>query len=172
MKHVLACAALLAAASPPAVVAAPPVNFFGELKVPLLYQISHISFGDASNDRQAYVFRDGTVLLIGQGSNDELQSPPLGGVSSGQAPAIQMKGLLDDLIAARVGIQEDCTLESQDPSADGHHIRFTWFGKGRRQNTFDITDGPGTPCPQEIINLRNTLQHVLNGTAVTTHFSQ
>lgn len=176
MRHVLPCAVLLLMASAPATFAAQPVTFFGEQKVPLLYQILHTSPTSAapgalqSNVRQVYVFRDGTVLVSVDGVSEELS--PTGGILSGQAPALQMQGLNQALEAAQAGIQGDCHIDLGDQFLEHWHFRYTWFGRGRRQNTFEATDKPGPPCPLEVRQLQDSLQFVINATSLTTLFGQ
>jgi hypothetical protein len=129
-------------------VAAPDVAFFGRTVNPLLYVVSAESFdfGEHWTKRQVYIFRDGTVLSAPV--REVYSSPlPLGGeVFSGKVSADQMRSLLLAMAEVKVGLQRDCSIDPPDSPLEWY-FEFSWFGAGKRKNTFKATEGPGIPCP-------------------------
>jgi hypothetical protein len=130
-------------------VAAPDVAFFGRTVNPLLYVVSAESFdfGEHWAKRQTYIFRDGTVLSTLLNENVHSRLPAGGQVFSGKVSAEQMRLLVLAVAEVKVGLQQDCTIDPPDSPLEWH-FQFSWFGAGKRKNTFKATeDGPGLPCP-------------------------
>lgn len=152
--------------------AAPDVAFFGRTVNPLLYVVSAESgdFGEHWAKTGTYIFRDGTVLSVL--ITDEVHSrlPTTSQVYSGQVSPVQMQKLVDAMAAAKVGLQQDCSIDPPDSPLEWF-FRFSWFGAGKRRNVFKATQDSGTPCPPAIEELIGAVQVTLDSayTARTTH---
>ena len=166
MNHRLAVLALLALV-PSAARAAEPVSFCGVTAPPLVYATSSSfapGFSPTVFTRTLYVLQGGFTVITSSRHLPGENLPVSTQVTAGQGDPAAYGALVAAMAAVRVGFQRDCYTLPLDAHFAEDQTRLTWFGRGRRQNTFLVTNlrTELPPCPAAMDSLIDALeQYVL-----------
>jgi hypothetical protein len=141
--------------------AAPPVQFCGMPQKPLLTVDSHrfMDFGVTQKRASAFIFADGTVVysqivdVVDQHASTPSTLPSVSQIARGTAAHDAFAAFAAALLAARPGFAHDCFYTVSD-AGDSTDYRLTWYGKGKRKNTFLVSTTITAPdCGREIDDL-------------------
>jgi hypothetical protein len=160
MKRCLAVLALLAAA-PAAAFAAEPVRFGGVEAPPLVYAISSINVPEAGliTSRTLFVLQGGYTVAVFSRRGPLDTFPFQTTVTAGQGDPAAYRELVEAMAAVRVGLQGNCFNLPLDTHISEQELRLSWFGRGRRRNTFLVSsENTAVPlCPFGMDRLVNAL---------------
>jgi hypothetical protein len=107
--------------------------------------------------QEALIFRDGLVVVTLRDPHDESCSI-LRGTISKQA----MNGLQQVLRENKIGLQQgNCFLPEVVTGALGGDYITTWFGKGSRQNTFEVGEHFVDGCPSSTLAIIDRIRVLL-----------
>jgi hypothetical protein len=163
MRQSLATVALLVLV-PAAARAAEPTRFCGVEAPPLLYTIKNWrapSITPVIHTITQYIQQGGSVVAVSSPRLPGSDLPANTFVVSGQGRPDHYRDLLAALGAIHVGFQRDCWAPPINNVEDAEEeTRITWYGRGRRRNTFLVTsrDRSLPACPPEMTSLLNTLE--------------
>jgi hypothetical protein len=158
------CLVALLSSAPAA--AAPPVQFCGMPEKPLLTVDSHrfADFGVRQTRASAFISTDGTVVysqvvdVLDPHASRQATLPSFSRVARGTAAQEVFASLASALVAARPGAAPDCYYTVND-AGDSTDFRLTWYGKGRRKNSFLVSTSIAAPdCGPEIDDLINRIR--------------
>jgi hypothetical protein len=83
-------------------------------------------------------------------------------VVSGKVSAERMRTLILAMAELKVGLQQDCLIDPPDSPLEWY-FQFSWFGAGKRKNTFKVSqDSGGPPCPAAAEALIDAVTGTLN----------
>lgn len=150
-------AALLAAAP---VAAAPTAQFCGSPHALLLtVESTEVRLQVQTFRRTTFILTDGTVVdsqvenaIVAPRFQIELL-PAASQIVRGAASQADFESFASALAAARPGVAHDCLYLIGD-LPDFTEFRLTWYGKGKRKNTFLVSQEVAGPiCSQEVNDL-------------------
>ena len=151
--------------------AAEPVPFCAVEAPPLVYVTtsSIADFVPLVFNRSLYILHGGFTVVTVSWRLPGDSMPFSTTVAVGRGNPSLYRSLIESMASVRVGFREDCFNLPLDAHFTEHLTRFTWFGRGERQNTFLVTnlrpDRP--PCPDlmdELLDLVEQYVIFLEGT--------
>jgi hypothetical protein len=150
--------------------AAPAERFCGTPQKPLLtVESTEVqSFGLRWIRRSMFVFTDGLVVDSQVVNEFDFQThqlaalPVAAQIGRGTASMDNFAAFASALGAARPGLAHDCLYGVSD-AGDYTEFRLTWYGKGKRKNTFIVSPNIVAPdCTQQINDLIERILRLRN----------